>query len=160
MALLVIPGAVEQILGALLVLAAAIWIGGFVAVMLVNASAHTVLSPTDRTALFRNFGRRYLTVAMVAALVIAISGGLLLAAAPFDGITISILALVGVLVAATIAGVVQARRMSRLRHTANEAEHQDQFARPLKRGSITARILRTVIGLASLALFVLAFVRI
>ena len=159
MTVLVLPGSVEKGLGALLVFAAAIWIGGFIAIMVVNASANAVLSGADRTELFRNLGRRYLTVAMVAALVIATSGGLLLATAPFDAITISILVLVGVLVAGTIAGVTQARRMTRLRHKAGEANDPDRFAGPLKHGSATARILRTLIGLSSLALFVLAFVR-
>ena len=159
MTLLALDGVVEQVLGALLVFSAAIWIGGFIAIMVVNASANAVLSSADRTALFRNLGRRYLTVAMAAALVIAASGGLLLAGTPFDAITISILVLVGVLVAATIAGVVQARRMTRLRHKAGEANDPAGFAAALKHGSVSARILRTLIGLSSLALFVLAFVR-
>lgn len=155
---LVLPNVVEVFLGALLALGASVWIGGFIAIMVVNTSAHAVLSGADRTALFRSLGRRYLTVATVAALLVAASGGLLLASRPFDGITIDILAAVAVLAAATIAGVAQARRMTRLRHAAHESDDPGPFADRLKRGAFTARILRTVIGFASLGLFVLAFV--
>ncbi|WP_111720157.1 hypothetical protein [Homoserinimonas sp. OAct 916] len=155
---LVLPNAVEILLSALLVLGASVWIGGLVTITVVNASTHAVLTAADRTALFRNLGPRYLTMAMVAALIVAISGGLLLAARPFDDITIDILVLVAALVAATIAGVAQARRMTRLRCAAHEAADPGQFADRLKRGSFTARLLRTAIGLISLALFVMAFV--
>lgn len=155
---LVLPPAVHDLLGALLVLGASVWVGGLATIIVVNASAHAVLASADRTALFRNLGPRYLTMATVAAIIVAVSGGLLLATRPFDGITIGILVLVALLIVATGAGVVQARRMSRLRHTAHESDDPGRFAGRLKRGSIAARLLRTGIALISVALFVMAFV--
>lgn len=159
MTLLTIPAALEHVLAAVATLGAAVWIGGFVAIMVVNRSTRDVLGSADRIALFRVIGRRYLVLATLAAALVVICGGILLAAAPFDGVTVGILAVVAGIVALTIAGVVQARRMGRLRSAAHELPDNTLLADQVRRGAIQARVLRALIGLASLALYVLAFVR-
>lgn len=156
---LALPAALEQVLSALLTLGAAVWIGGFIAIMVMNRSARDTLSGPDRVALFRSLGRRYLKVVGAAGIVVVVCGGVLLASSPFDGITISILAAVVLLVIVTVAGVVQARRMTALRKAAHQSQNPEEFADHLRHGSRHARILRTLIGLVSLALFVLAYTR-
>jgi len=80
------------------------------------------------------------------------SGAVLLSGHPWDGQVTAATAVAGCLVAVTVAGVVQARRMTRLRHRALGNPGDPRLARQVRRETITAAILRALIAALSLAL--------
>ena len=136
-------------------LAASIWIGGFVAIGVVARVARTQLEPVQRVAFFRHLGRTYLRVGGAALAVTLVCGGVLLASGPWTT-TKAVAVAVGVCLAAvTVAGVLQARAMTRLR--------QEQLRNPnawlnarIRRQETRAMVLRAAIGLLTLALLVVA----
>lgn len=133
--------------------------GGFVAIMVVNATSRTSLEPAQRVLLFRGLGRGYLRVALAAFLLAVIPGGILLAFRPWDGFTLAILLVAILLVALTGVAVRQARRVTRMRKAALAAASEgESHAAPIAHHAKRAWVLRMGIGLASLALFVLALV--
>lgn len=148
--------AVTRALLGLLILGASVWMGGFVAIMVVNATSKETIGAAERIALFRGLGRRYLAVAVVAFVLVVVPGGILLATRPWDGFSLAILLVALLLVALTGAAVRQARQMTRMRKTALAAPDDAARAASITRNARTARVLRMGIGLASLALFVLA----
>jgi hypothetical protein len=79
----------------------------------------------------------------------------LLSRHPRDGQVTAATAGAGSLVAVTVAGVVQARRMTRLRHRALGNPGDPRLARQVRREAITAAILRALIAALSLALLAL-----
>ncbi|MFI5062554.1 MAG: hypothetical protein ACHP9Z_01050 [Streptosporangiales bacterium] len=83
------------------------------------------------------------------------SGAVLLSGHPWDGQVTVATAAAGCLVAVTVAGVMQARRMTRLRHRALGNPGDLGLARQVWREAITAAILRALIAALSLALGVL-----
>ena len=129
--------------------------GGFVAIMIVSATSKKSLGAKERVALFRGLGRRYLTVAAVAFGLVVIPGGLLLAFRAWDGYTLAVLLVTLVLVVVTSLAVRQARQMTRMRGAAVEDPGTAARAAEITRNARAARVLRTAIGLASLALFVI-----
>lgn len=151
-----LPFALERALLGLLVLGAAIWMGGFVAIMVVNASSKRSLEPAQRIALFRSLGRNYLRVAAIAFALIAVPGGILLACRRWDGFTLAILLVALLLVVLTGVAVGQARRLTRMRKAALAKRPAAETSSPIARHAKRAWLLRMGIGLASLALFVLA----
>ncbi len=142
----------------LLVLGATIWMGGLAAMPVIVRAATSTLPPEQRVPLFRAIGRGFLPVATSALVLVLAAGGLLLADRPWDGRSTSVVVLAAALVVVTAAGVVQARRMTRLRHRALAAEQQatPDFAltAAVRRGSVTAAAVRGGIGLLSVALLV------
>jgi uncharacterized membrane protein len=150
---------VHLTLVALLVLGAAVWLGGMAAVAILTVSAGRVLEPTQRVALFRDFGRRYLVFAGAALLLVVVCGAILLAVRPWDGLSTAIVALVAALVIALNAGVRQARAMGRLRRAAlteTDAAAKATAQQAVAVGARQALVLRTVIALLSAALFAVA----
>lgn len=148
---------VHQILLALLVLGASVWIGGVATIAVVNSATKDALSRADRIALFRTLGRRFLVLAVIAVVLVVVAGGILLLSGPLGGITIAILIAVAVLAVATALGVVQARGMTRLRVAALASPDDEALRGRIARGTVRAGALRILIALASLAIFVLAF---
>jgi uncharacterized membrane protein len=138
------------------ILAASIWVGSLVCLALVAAAARRELDGPSRVALFRRIGRLYGFVGS-AALVIAIGTGLVLAWPPssFGTTVTSVLTLSGVLVVATAAGMVQARRMTRERQRLLDAPDDQDAARSVRRGAALAEVLRGSIGLVTLVIIIL-----
>jgi uncharacterized membrane protein len=149
-----LPLALTRTLLGLVILGAAVWMGGFVAIMVVNATSKKSLEPAQRIALFRGLGRNYLRVAAVAFVLVVIPGGVLLASRPWDGFTLAILLAAILLLVLTCVAVRQARRMTRMRKAALAAGSPG--AAPIAHHSRRAWMLRMGIGFASLAVFVIA----
>jgi uncharacterized membrane protein len=148
------------ILVGLLILGAAVWIGGMAAVTVLAVVSGRTLQPEVRVQLFRDFGRHYLAVAGTALVVTVVCGGVLLVARGWDALATAIVVLVAALVVALAFGVRQARAMGRLRRAAQQADPSDpsvhQQQRAVAAGARSARALRALIALLSAAIFVLA----
>ncbi|NKZ05558.1 hypothetical protein [Actinomadura latina] len=146
---------IEVALACVLVTAASVWFGGFVAIGVVARVTFRTLGPTDRVAFFRALGRMYGIVG-TAALVIALgSGAALVAGRPWGGTLTATAVLAAALVAALGFGVLQARRMTRLRRDALAHPDDEPLAARVRRGARGAGLLRASIGLLSLALLIL-----
>jgi 1,4-dihydroxy-2-naphthoate octaprenyltransferase len=143
---------VTTLLLVLLILASSVWIGGAACLIVVSRVSRTALSAADRVTLFRQLGRRWGIIG-TAALVVAYACGLiLLLTAPWTPLSTWLVVLGVTLAIALAAGIVQARRMTRLRRAAASAG----LAAPR---SHSATILRAGIVALSVAMVVLAVVR-
>lgn len=150
--------ATDAVLTGVLILATAVWLGGLVAIAIVARVATRTLEPATRIAFFRGLGRSYGVVG-TAALVVAYGTGAALARdQPWDPPMVAAAA-VAVALAVTLAvGIVQARRMTRLRRQALDQSDDTVLARGVRRGATRADVLRSLIGVFSLALLVLGVI--
>lgn len=145
----------QAVLLGVLVLATAVWVGGYVAIGVVARVAARTLAPAQRVDFFRGLGRAYLPVG-TPALVVALGTGAALASDhPHDGVFIAAAVVAGALVAALAWGVVQARRMTRLRAAALGAPEDAGLERRVRSGARAALLLRVAIGMLSLTLIAL-----
>jgi hypothetical protein len=147
-----LPRPAEASLTAVLVLATAVWIGGLVAILVVARVADATLGAVDRVAFFRGLGRVYGLVGGVALTAALASGAVLAATYRWDGDLAAGAVVAAGLVAATLAGVVQARRMTRLRQDALRDPGSAEMAAKVRRGARNAAVLRAAIAVLSLAL--------
>ena len=147
---------VDGVAVALLVLGAAVWVGGIVTIVLVHQVAARTLPASQRVGFFRALGRAYGVTAGVALFLAFAGGGVLLRHRPFDAIAITTVVLAAALVAATAVGVVQARAMSRLRGAALTPEPAAGEVAALASGARNAAVLRTLIGVITVALLTFA----
>lgn len=155
---LALPRPAETSLTAVLLLATAVWIGGLVAIFVVARVARATLGPAERVAFFRGLGRAYGLAGGVALTVALASGAVLASTYRWDGqLTASAVVAAG-LVAVTVAGVAQARRMTRLRQDALRGPGSAEFTAKVRRGARSAAALRAAIAALSLALLVLGAV--
>jgi uncharacterized membrane protein len=145
----------RAILLGVFMLAACIWVGGYVAIAVVARVASRVLAPDQRVALFRGLGRSYGIVGSVALAVALGTGAALLSAHAWDATLTAATVLAAILVLALAAGVAQARRMTQLRQAALAAPGDLQLARRVRRGARSAMVLRAALGLLSVALIAL-----
>lgn len=152
------PAGQAALLG-LLVLSGAIWLGGWVALFLLARSTTATLSREARVAFFRHFGRRYGVVATGALLVGLTAGILLLAAVPWTRLSTCLVAVAAILLLVLGVGVLQARRMTRLRRALLATSADTTLAARVARGARTAIVLRAAIGAISLLILVLAVLR-
>jgi len=152
------PPPAETSLTTVLVLATAVWIGGLVAIFVAARVAHATLGVADRVAFFRGLGRAYGPVGGVALAVALASGAVLASARGWTGQLTASAAVAAALVAVTAAGVVQARRMTRLRQDALRAPGRAELTARVRRGARSAAILRATIAALSLALLALGVV--
>ncbi|MEP6953817.1 MAG: hypothetical protein ABI950_07135 [Solirubrobacteraceae bacterium] len=132
------------------------WVGGFVALVVVARVSRDQLEPAVRVRLFRAIGRCYGFVAGSSLAIALVCGVILLADHGWDSVATGALGLALVLVLSTAAGVRQARGMTRLRERAIEEPDAQQLLKQLARGARRAAILRATIGALSLALVALA----
>jgi uncharacterized membrane protein len=139
-------------------LAACVWIGGFVAIAVVARVARSVLDPPARVAFFRSLGRSYGVVGGTALVVCLASGALLLRGQPWTATTSAAAGVAGAVVVATVAGVIQARAMTRLRRRALADPGDPVLAASIRRRARSAAALRAAIGTLSIALVALAAV--
>lgn len=144
------PDAVRM-LSAVLVLGVGVWAGGFMTVPVLSAATRRTLDPAARVELFAAFGRRFAVVMGIAALVVVVAATGLAVAVPHP-LTAWTLALALAVPALTAIGIVQARRMSALRRSAATG---DGDPGQVRRNAAVALVLRSLIGLLSLALIVL-----
>ncbi|MQA73744.1 MAG: hypothetical protein GEU88_05265 [Solirubrobacterales bacterium] len=139
-------------------LAASVWVGGFVAIAVVTRVARRQLDHPQQVAFFRALGRSYGVVGGVA-LVIALAGGAaLLSERDWDGAALPAVMLAAALLIATLAGVVQARGMTRLRQRSVCDPADAALAARVRRGAVRALALRAAIGALTLALLALVAV--
>ena len=139
-------------------LASCVWVGGYVAVGVVARVATRTLEPMQRVALFRNLGRSYLPIS-APALAIALGTGAALAGTHgWNGALVAATVTAAALVIALAVGVVQARRMTRLRTAALASPESNALAGDIQRGSRVATLLRALIGLLSLVLIAIGSV--
>lgn len=137
-------------------LGACVWLGGFVAIVVVARIARAQLERPDQVAFFRALGRRYLGIG-VGALALAFAGGaVLLAGREWDATALLAILFAIAIVVVTGAGVVQARGMTRLRARAVRAPGDATLAQAVRRGAVRARVLRAAIGVLSLGLLFIA----
>jgi hypothetical protein len=136
-------------------LASGTWVGGYVAIAAVASAATATLDPDARVSFFRTLGRRYQWIGAVALAVALGTGAALLSERTWDGILTAAVAVAAALVLALAVGVVQARRMTRLRHAALATPQDQRLARQVERGALGATVLRAAIGVLSLALIAL-----
>ena len=148
----------RALLGGAVVLCGAVWVGGFVVLVVVDQVACRTIDPPERVAFFQMLGRVYGIVGGLA-LTLGLAGGAFLV---YDRRWDAVLTLTAVaavaLAAATVIGVAQARRMTRLRRAALDHPDDTALADRVRRGARTAGILRSLIGVVSLALLVLGVV--
>lgn len=153
-----LPRADEASLVAVLVLATAVWIGGLVAIFVVARVAHATLGAAERVAFFHRLGRAYGLVGGIALVMGLASGAVLASRHPWGGQLAASTVVAAGLVAATAAGVAQARRMTVLRRSALQHPGNAPMAARVRRGARGAAALRAAIAALSLTLLALAVV--
>ena len=138
-------------------LTASIWVGGMVCIAIVAKSARDALDESSQVALFRSVGRRYGIVG-TASLLIAIAAGLALAWPPplWSRIICAAVILAGILVVATVIGMMQARAMTALRRKVIANPEDNSAADALQRGRLLANGIRGLMALLTLAIVLLA----
>src|SRR5699024_3017666 len=150
-----LSGAAESTLVGLLVFAAAVWIGGFVSLIIVARVTSRILASSDRVAFFRTLGRFYGIVAGSALVLGLVTGAILLFAQQWTMLSTVIVVVASGIVVTTLLGVAQARGMTRLRRRALAAQDDPQLVQRIRRGARSARVLRALLGMLSLALLAL-----
>jgi putative copper export protein len=137
-------------------LAASVWVGSLVCLALVSSVARRVLDGPSRVALFRGIGRLYGRVG-TGALLVAIVAGLAIAGHPSHWETTVTVAVIlsAVLVALTLVGMAQARRMTVERQRALDAPRDASIASAINRGAAVAGALRGSIALVTLIILTL-----
>lgn len=136
----------------ILIFATCIWVGGLVAIAVVARAASRALDPAARVALFRVLGRMYNVVGNTALAVAFGAGAYLVYGRPWDGWLTAAAVLATVLTAVLVTGIVQARRMTRLRQRLHDGGSDPALAAAVRRGAGQAGALRGVIALLSVAL--------
>lgn len=149
-------GSIYPVLTVAALLGACVWIGGFVAVIVVVRVARAQLEPATQVPFLRGFGRSYLPVASVGLALALAAGGGLLSSRPWSGTAAASVAVAGALLATLVIGVAQARAMTRLRARLLDAPDDEALELRVRRAGQRAVTLRTLIVAESFALLVLA----
>ncbi len=142
---------------ALEILSASVWIGSLVCLAVVSRAARTVLDGPGQVAFFRAVGRRYALVG-TGSLLVAIGTGLTMSWPPptWSATIDAAVALAGLLVLATAAGMAQARTMATLRRRAMTSPADPAARAAARRGRRVATALRLLMAADTLAVVVLA----
>jgi len=136
-------------------LASCIWVGGYVAIAVVARVATRTLEPVQRVSFFHSLGRSYLLVGTPALVIALGTGGGLARGHVWDGTLLATVVVAAALVVSLIVGVVQARRMTRVRSAALAAPEDPSLTGRVRQGARDATVLRAAIGLLSLTLIAL-----
>ncbi len=136
---------------------ASVWVGGMVCMAIVARAARGVLDETSQVAFFRSVGRRYGIVGTTS-LLVAIAAGIALSWPPasWSGAIVGALILAGLLVVATVVGMMQARAMTALRRRSIWSREDNSTAEALRRGRQLANMLRGLMALITLSIVILA----
>jgi uncharacterized membrane protein len=143
------------VLTGVLIFAAAIWVGGLVAIAIVARVARSTLDPAGRVAFFRGLGRSYVVVGTAALAVAYGTGAVLVHGRDWNGELTAVAAIAAALALTLAVGIAQARRMTQLRRHALDHPEDGDVAAQVRRGAGRAGALRGVIALFSLALICL-----
>lgn len=146
---------VETALAGVLVFATAVWIGGYVAIVVVAWAARRALRSAQRVTFFRELGRAYGVVGGCALVLALGTGASLVYGRPWGGVLTAAVVVAAVLVASVVAGVAQAKGMTRLRRRALRDPDDMLLDGRVRRGARRAGVLRAMIGALSLALLAL-----
>lgn len=149
------PDSVEAVVLAVFVLATSIWVGGYVAIVVVARTAAATVDPGSRVAFFRTLGRSYLGVGLPALIVALVTGGVLAGGLDWDALLVTTVVVAAALLVSFAVAVAQARRMTVLRRNLLGSPGDEQLDVQVRRGARVAAGLRAVLGLLSLALVVL-----
>lgn len=141
-----------------LILSTSVWVGGYVAIAVVARTATTALDPIHRVALFRSLGRNYLRVGLTALVIALAASAALLHDHPWDTALIVAVIVAVALILSLAFGVIQARRMTRLRRSALADPADQNTAARLASAAHRTAALRGLIGLLSLVTVVLGSV--
>lgn len=139
-------------------LGACVWIGGFVAIIVVARVARQELERPAMVAFFRAFGRRYLVVGCVGLALALGTGGALLSERSFNAVALAAVVVAAAMVLTLALGVAQARSMTRLRSGLLHGAHDPALRKRVRRGAIQAGLVRAAIGVLSIALLALSAV--
>lgn len=139
----------------ILILSTSVWIGGYVAIGVVARTATTTLDPAQRVAFFRSLGRVYLRVGTPALVVALASGAIVARDHTWDAALIAAAVVAAALVVLLAVAVQQARRMTRLRHGALQADEDPATVPTIRQGQRAAGMLRATLGVLSVILVVL-----
>jgi hypothetical protein len=136
-------------------LALSVWVGSFVTIAVVSRVSARVLDARGRVALFASVGRTYATVGPTA-LVVALITGVITAGAParWSGATTVAVVVTLALVLISVAGMLQAHRMTGLRRALASDPTAPGAAAAVSRGASVAMVLRAAIGLFTLVAIV------
>lgn len=151
------PG-IRDLLLCVLLVASCIWIGGWFALIVLARSATATLTREGRVALFRHLGRRYGMLSTTALVIGLIAGAVLLLSAEWTPLSTCIVVVSGLVLVVLGAGVVQARRLTRMRRAMNATPGDAGLAQRVARDARAALVLRAAIGVLSLVVLVLAVV--
>lgn len=150
------PAQNAQILLTLNLLGAMVWTGGMVAVAVATIAARQTLEPDQQVRFFRALGRRYGVVAGLALVLFAATGAVLAGdPAGWTATETAVALLTAVVAALTVAGVINARAVQRLRAGAIERGETADDGR-LRSARRTANALRGLIALVTLAAVIIA----
>ena len=141
----------------LAILSSCVWMGSLVCLAVVTSAARSVRDGAAQVALFRTVGRRYTVVGTVS-LLVAAGAGLQLAWPPstWSSVIDTAVGLVGLLVLATTAGMVQARARTGLRRRSMRTPDDAHLSRAVRRGLRVATARRSLMALIILAIVILA----
>ncbi|MEO6999055.1 MAG: hypothetical protein ABI112_13315 [Terracoccus sp.] len=145
----------HTLLVAALVLATSVWVGGYVAIVVVARTAAATLEPAAKVRFFRALGRRYLWVGAPALLIALATGAVLLRHHAWNGLLITTTGAALALVVLLTGAVGQARRMTRLRRRSVEDPANTRLNQQVNRAALGAAALRALLGLLTLALVIL-----
>lgn len=155
----VFPGWLQVTLLAVLLVATSVWIGAWVAAILVARTATATLSPQVRVAFFRRFGPLY-GITTTIALVVAYACGLaLLIGMPWTALSTWLVVLSVILAVALYAGVLQARGQRRQRQQLARTPDDAALRARIASGARAAGVLRASLGVISVLILVLGVVR-
>lgn len=149
------PEGAEVVVLVVFALAASIWVGGYVAIVVVARAATAALDPGRRVLFFRSLGGSYFWVGLPALIVALVTGGVLARNLDWDGVLVATAVVAAALMATFAVAVAQARRMTRLRRGLLDSPDDARLRARVRRGAQAAGVLRAVLGLLSLALVVL-----
>lgn len=149
-------GVLDQAVTVAFCLAAATWVGGLAAVVVVVDSAHASLDPPQRVQFFHALGRRYFAV-LGASLVVAVAtGGWLVRGHSWNAALVGLVLSLTALVLSTIAGIAQARAMTRSRRRTLDSPDDPRLAGRVAADACRAVALRALIAVLTLTSVVLA----
>lgn len=152
------PKAVHIIVVILCALSYAVWTGGYAELPLVTRIARATLSPQDAVAYFRRLGRVHGIIGTGALVVWLITGGILMTQIHWGAVAYTLAVLAAILVVSLALGVVQARRMTRMRARLVQEPGDPQLSAAIDRSAQQALVLRAGLGVVTLAMTVLAAV--